>query len=287
MRDVVVLDAASSLSRCVVSLRPALCGAASRAQESDAASSPELRSDPRYLRPRRARLLSRAEERARAARRLRQPRWPARGGQAAARRAAGVLAERLQRARAADGHRSLSDSGPVARLSAEEHPSDSRRVRAAAASGGRPDADARSDRADRLAGVPTIRASTSRSAAARSAAAGCAAKPFAGAQARGAAHRSRQRVRHPGAVHPHRLARRTRWRSARFSRGARRSSPPHTPTRRRRAFASRSPIERAVLAFVQPEAPDDREGVPREEHVQVAYSPFDWTLNDLTGRGGR
>ena len=76
------------------------------------------------------------------------------GRQAVAGRAARVLAERLQRARAAHGHRSLSDSGACAGIPAEEHPADPGRLRAAHASRRRPHADARSDRADDSARVP-------------------------------------------------------------------------------------------------------------------------------------
>jgi hypothetical protein len=52
-------------------------------------------------------------------------------------------------------------------------------------------------------------------------------------------------------------------------------------------FANRSPIERAVVAFVEPKLlPAEREFVAKNTFA-MAYSPFDWTLNDLTGRGGR
>jgi hypothetical protein len=53
------------------------------------------------------------------------------------------------------------------------------------------------------------------------------------------------------------------------------------------AFASRSPIERAILAFVQPRLLTTEKEFLATNQFQVAYSPFDWTLNDLTGRGGR
>ena len=53
-------------------------------------------------------------------------------------------------------------------------------------------------------------------------------------------------------------------------------------------FASRSPIERAVLAFLQPKLLHDREGdFLATNTFQMAYMPFDWSLNDLTGRGDR
>jgi hypothetical protein len=53
------------------------------------------------------------------------------------------------------------------------------------------------------------------------------------------------------------------------------------------AFASRSPIERAIVAYVLPKLlPSEKEFVEKNT-FQVVYTPFDWTLNDLTGRGGR
>jgi hypothetical protein len=53
------------------------------------------------------------------------------------------------------------------------------------------------------------------------------------------------------------------------------------------AFKDRSPIERAVLAFVEPKLlPAEREFLAKNQ-FQMTYKPFDWTLNDLTGRGGR
>lgn len=52
-------------------------------------------------------------------------------------------------------------------------------------------------------------------------------------------------------------------------------------------FASRSLIERAVLAFISPRLlTAERELLARNE-FKVEYRPFDWSLNDLTGRGGR
>jgi hypothetical protein len=52
-------------------------------------------------------------------------------------------------------------------------------------------------------------------------------------------------------------------------------------------FSSRSPIERAVLAFVQPRLLTvEREALDKNT-FQMAYQSYDWTLNDLTGRGGR
>lgn len=51
-------------------------------------------------------------------------------------------------------------------------------------------------------------------------------------------------------------------------------------------FRSRSPIERAALAFVEPGLlTTEREFLTKNE-FRVEYAPFDWSLNDLTGRGG-
>jgi hypothetical protein len=52
-------------------------------------------------------------------------------------------------------------------------------------------------------------------------------------------------------------------------------------------FASRSPIERAVLAFVEPKLLATEREFLAQNTFRVAYEPFDWSLNDLTGRGGR
>jgi hypothetical protein len=52
-------------------------------------------------------------------------------------------------------------------------------------------------------------------------------------------------------------------------------------------FASRSPIERAIVAYVLPNLlPSEKEFLAKNT-FQVVYTPFDWNLNDLTGRGGR
>jgi len=49
-------------------------------------------------------------------------------------------------------------------------------------------------------------------------------------------------------------------------------------------FASRSPMERAVLAFMAPRLlTTEREFVDRNQ-FELRYIPFDWSLNDLTGR---
>jgi hypothetical protein len=53
------------------------------------------------------------------------------------------------------------------------------------------------------------------------------------------------------------------------------------------AIANRSPIERAIVAFVYPKLLNAEKDVVQKNTFEVAYKPFDWTLNDLTGRGGR
>ena len=53
------------------------------------------------------------------------------------------------------------------------------------------------------------------------------------------------------------------------------------------AFANRSPIERAVLALVEPKLLTTEREFLEKNQFQVSYKPFDWLLNDLTGRGGR
>jgi hypothetical protein len=55
------------------------------------------------------------------------------------------------------------------------------------------------------------------------------------------------------------------------------------------AFANRTPVERAVLAFVEPKLLSiEREYLSQNaDRFQVVYKTFDWRLNDLTGRGGR
>jgi uncharacterized protein DUF547 len=52
-------------------------------------------------------------------------------------------------------------------------------------------------------------------------------------------------------------------------------------------FSNRSPIERAVIAFVGPKLLTIEKEFLDKNTFQVAYKPFDWHLNDLTGRGGR
>jgi Protein of unknown function, DUF547 len=50
------------------------------------------------------------------------------------------------------------------------------------------------------------------------------------------------------------------------------------------AFPLRSPVERAVLAFIQPNLLATEREFLTKDMFQVAYSEFDWQLNDLTAR---
>ena len=52
-------------------------------------------------------------------------------------------------------------------------------------------------------------------------------------------------------------------------------------------YANRSPIERAILAFVQPKLLQTERDFLEKNTFQLAYKTFDWSLNDLTGRGDR
>jgi hypothetical protein len=52
-------------------------------------------------------------------------------------------------------------------------------------------------------------------------------------------------------------------------------------------YQSRSPIERAILAFVQPKLLQTERDFLEKNMFELGYKPFDWTLNDLTGRGDR
>jgi hypothetical protein len=52
-------------------------------------------------------------------------------------------------------------------------------------------------------------------------------------------------------------------------------------------FGTRSPVERAILAFIQPHILTTEREFLEMNQFKVAFKPFDWSLNDLTGRGGR
>jgi hypothetical protein len=51
-------------------------------------------------------------------------------------------------------------------------------------------------------------------------------------------------------------------------------------------YAARSPIERAVITFVEPQLLTTEREVLERNTFAVEFVPFDWSLNDLTGRGG-
>jgi hypothetical protein len=69
------------------------------------------------------------------------------------------------------------------------------------------------------------------------------------------------------------------WREKDFSEKYAAGAPP--------MFANRSPIERAILAFVQPNLLNIERDFLQKNAFEVVFKPFDWSLNDLTGRGGR
>jgi hypothetical protein len=69
------------------------------------------------------------------------------------------------------------------------------------------------------------------------------------------------------------------WREREFSAAYAEAAPP--------AFKERSAIERAALAFIQPRLLTVEREFLSKNGFRVSYQPFDWSLNDLTGRGGR
>lgn len=69
------------------------------------------------------------------------------------------------------------------------------------------------------------------------------------------------------------------WREKEFVAAYAGSAPP--------AFSNRSPIERAALALVEPKLLTTERDFLAKNDFQMTYKTFDWTLNDLTGRGGR
>jgi hypothetical protein len=52
-------------------------------------------------------------------------------------------------------------------------------------------------------------------------------------------------------------------------------------------FNARSPIERAILAYVEPRLLGLEQEFLARNVFDVRFQPFDWSLNDLTGRGGQ
>ena len=69
------------------------------------------------------------------------------------------------------------------------------------------------------------------------------------------------------------------WRQQDFIAAGASQAPP--------VFATRSPIERAILAFVGPKLTTTERDFLEKNTFRLAYEAYDWTLNDLTGRGGR
>ncbi len=69
------------------------------------------------------------------------------------------------------------------------------------------------------------------------------------------------------------------WREKDFTAAYAEKAPP--------VFASRSPIERAILAFVQPRLLTTEKEFLAKNSFEMVFRKFDWSLNDLTGRGGR
>ena len=69
------------------------------------------------------------------------------------------------------------------------------------------------------------------------------------------------------------------WREKEFSASLRRQGTGRV--------CRRSPIERAILSLVEPKLLAAERQLFAQNTFQVVFEPFDWSLNDLTGRGGR
>jgi hypothetical protein len=69
------------------------------------------------------------------------------------------------------------------------------------------------------------------------------------------------------------------WREQEFAAAYADHAPP--------VYSQRSPIERAILAFVARQLLTTEREFLEKNHFRVAYLRFDWDLNDLTGRGDR
>jgi hypothetical protein len=52
-------------------------------------------------------------------------------------------------------------------------------------------------------------------------------------------------------------------------------------------FKARSPVERALLVYVEPKLSGLERDFLAQNAFDIKFLPFDWSLNDLTGRGGR
>jgi len=203
----------------------------------------------------------------------------------AARRAAGVLAQRLRRSCIAHCHRSLSDSGTLGRLSTAQHSADSRAFeglphRVAGRSLTLDDIEKKvlpefhDPRVYLALGRGAVGSGRLRSevfeparleAQLTQVASECASRPVCLQ-----IERANNRVLATPIFS---------WREQEFSAGYAGSAGA--------VFASRSPIERAILSFVELRLlPAERQFLAQNT-FQVTYQPFDWNLNDLTGRGGR
>ena len=66
------------------------------------------------------------------------------------------------------------------------------------------------------------------------------------------------------------------WREAIFTRSLAEKAPA--------IYASRSPLERSVLALIEPLLVPTESQYLRKNTFQMTFSDFDWKLNDLTGR---
>lgn len=66
------------------------------------------------------------------------------------------------------------------------------------------------------------------------------------------------------------------WREALFTRTLANRAPA--------MYATRSPLERAVLALIEPLIVPNERDFLRKNEFSMVFHEFDWRLNDLTGR---
>ena len=66
------------------------------------------------------------------------------------------------------------------------------------------------------------------------------------------------------------------WREAVFAKSLASEAPA--------AYANRSPLEKAVLALIEPQLVHSEAEFLRKNTFRMAFHDFDWKLNDLTGR---
>jgi hypothetical protein len=69
------------------------------------------------------------------------------------------------------------------------------------------------------------------------------------------------------------------WRQEPFAAAYAAGAPP--------VFASRTPIERAIVSLLEPSLVTRERDLVMANQFTIEFIPFDWTLNDLTGRSGR